>query len=85
LRTQKGNIFRKVEQVKKKRKVRGLAAHEMTPTYNANSHAFGVIEAEIAEKDPFGDVNQVKPCRGGGVRDATYENRRRETKQPVIR
>ena len=36
-----------------KRKVRRLAAHEMTPTYNATSHAFGVIEAEIAERDPF--------------------------------
>jgi hypothetical protein len=46
------------------------------PPYNATSHAFGVIEAEIAERDPFGDVNQVKPRRGGGVRDTTYENRR---------
>ena len=56
---------------KSKNKVRGLAAYEMTPICNATSHAFSVIEAEIAERDPFGDVNQVKPRRGGGMRDTT--------------
>ena len=70
MRTQRGNIFRKIEQVKKSARFADL------PPYNATSHAFGVIEAEIAERDPFGDVNRVKPRRGGGVRDATYENRR---------
>jgi hypothetical protein len=43
---------------------------------HAFGHTSGMIDAEIAERNNCGDVNQVKPRRGGGVREATYENRR---------